>query len=223
MVRGFLMVKLLTASVIFIILLVIFLFFLCRPEKLSSPDEQARKIIGIFQEAHQNSLVEGETMRIEVDLMDNTVRLIDENQPNTADDDQLVKNVVLSPPKEVKLNPRPRDISTNPTEIMPVPIAQFRLSKYPTSLSHNVCTFRFMRNGTIVNEGTDNIGTNATTVGLTLFIWSPKFTNGNESEIARAITVIGGTGSIRFWEYQPHLKEVDKWKNSGELIFRANQ
>jgi hypothetical protein len=220
--RSFSLVKLFAASAVVAILLVIFLFFLARPEKLSPPDAQAQKIIDIFQEAHQNSFSEGETMRVEVDLMDNVLRLIDENQPGTADDDRLLRNVVLLPSKEVKLSARPQDIATTPTEIMPVPVAQFRESKYPLSFAHTVCTFRFMRNGTIVNEGTDAIGTNATTIGLTLFIWSPRLTNRNASEIARAITVIGGTGSIRLWEYQSQLDEVNKWKDSGGLIFMAD-
>jgi len=213
------MVKLLTASAIFTILPAMFLFYLLRPTKLTPPDEQAQKIIDVFQQARQSSLSEGETMRVEVDLVDNLVRLIDENQPQTADDDRLLKNVVLLPQKEVKLNARPQDIATTPTEIMPVPAAQFRQSKYPASNSHTVCTFRFMPNGTIVNEGTDTVGSNATTVGLTLFIWSPKFTNGNKSETARAITVIGGTGSIKFWEYERNFIEDNKWKDSRRISF----
>jgi hypothetical protein len=216
---GFSLVKLITVSSIFTILLITFLFYGSCSEKLTRPDEQAQKIIDVFREARRSSSAEGETMRVEIDLMDNLVRLIDENQPQTADDDRLVKNIALLPLKEVKINTRPQNIATTPTEIMPVPVAQFRQSKYPASFSHNVFTFRFLPNGTITNEGTDAVGSNATTVGLTLFVWSPRFTNGNESEIARAITVIGGTGSIRFWEYKPNLPETEKWKESGRISF----
>ncbi|SRR5215204_1187529 len=218
---GFSLFKLFAVSASFIILPGICLFLSACSEKLTLPDEQAQKILNVFQEARQSSLSEGKTMRVEIDLTDNLVRLIDENQPTTADDDRQLKSVALLPSKEVKLHTRPQNISMTPTEIMPVPVAQFRRSKYPASASHNVFTFRFLPNGAIFNEGTDLVGANATTVGLTLFIWSPKFTNGNESEIARAITVIGGTGSIKYWEYKYNLSDANKWKESERISFNG--
>ena len=221
--RGFSMVELLIVLTVITVLLGISLFYLSGHERLFRPDEQALKIIDIFQEARQRSLTQRETMRVEVDLTDNMARLIDKNLPNTADDDRVIRSVVLVPQTEVKLNSRPPDILTNPTEIMPVPIAQFRQSIYPPSVSHNVCTFRFLRNGTVVNEGTDAVGTNATTTGLTLFIWSPKKNSTTESEIARAITVIGATGSVRFWEYNRNVTDANKWKDSRRMSIYGGQ
>jgi prepilin-type N-terminal cleavage/methylation domain-containing protein len=221
--RGFSMVELLIVLTVITILLGISLFYLSGHERLFRPDEQALKIIDVFQEARQRSLTQRETMRVEIDLTDNMVRLIDENLPGSADDDRLIRSMTLVPQSEVKLNSRPPDIATSPTEIMPVPVAQFRPSVYPSSSGHNVCTFRFQRNGTVVNEGTDAVGTNATTTGLTLFIWSPKQTNPNESDIARAITVIGATGSVRFWEYNRNLTETNKWKDSRRMSIYGGQ
>jgi prepilin-type N-terminal cleavage/methylation domain-containing protein len=212
--RGFSMVELLIVLTVITILTGISLFYLSGHERLFRPDEEALKIIDIFQEARQRSLTQRETMRVEIDLTDSMVRLIDENQPNTPDDDRQIRTIILLPQSDVKINSRPPDISTNPVEIMPVPIAQFKPSVYPASATHNVCTFRFLRNGTVVNEGTDSIGSNATTTGLTLFIWSPKQGNANESEISRAITVIGATGSVRFWEYNRNVTDANKWKDS---------
>jgi prepilin-type N-terminal cleavage/methylation domain-containing protein len=212
--RGFSMVELLIVLTVITILTGISLFYLSAHQRLFRPDEEALKIIDIFQEARQRSLTQRETMRVEIDLTDSMVRLIDENQPNTPDDDRVIRKMVLLPQSDVNINSRPPDITTNPVEIMPVPIAQFRTSIYPPSVSHNVCTFRFLRNGSVVNEGTDSIGSNATTTGLTLFIWSPKKDNPNESEIARAITVIGATGSVRFWEYNRNVTDTNKWKDS---------
>ena len=212
--RGFSIVELLIVLTVITILTGISLFYLSGHQRLFRPDEEALQIIDVFQEARQRSLTQRETMRVEIDLTDNMMRLIDENLPNTPDDDRIIRASVLLPQTDVKINSRPPDIATNPLEIMPVPIAQFRTSIYPPSISHNVCTFRFLRNGTVVNEGTDSIGSNATTTGLTLFIWSPKKDTTNESEIARAITVIGATGSVRFWEYNRNLTETNKWKDS---------
>ncbi len=221
--RGFSMVELLIVLTVITILLGMSLFYLSGHQRLFRPDEQALKIIDVFQEARQRSLTQRETIRVEIDLTDNMVRLIDENLPASADDDRLIKSVVLVPQAEVKLNSRPPDIATNPTEIMPVPIAQFRPSVYPSSAEHNVCTFRFQRNGTVVNEGTDAIGSNATTTGVTLFIWAPKQNNPNESDIARAITIIGATGSVRFWEYNRNLTDANKWKDSRRMSIYGGQ
>jgi prepilin-type N-terminal cleavage/methylation domain-containing protein len=221
--RGFSLIELLIVLAVITVLLGVSLFYLSGHERLYRPDEQALKIIDVFQEARQRSLTQRETMRVEIDLTDNMVRLIDENTPNTADDDRVVSRLVLVPKYEVKINSRPPDISTNPTEIMSVPAAQFRPSIYPSSVAHEVCTFRFLRTGSVVNEGTDAVGSNATTTGLTLFIWSPKQNNPDESEIARAITVIGATGSVRFWEYNRSLTDANKWKDSRRISVYGGQ
>ena len=151
--RGFSIIELLIVLTVITILLGISLFYLSGHQRLYRPDDQALKLIDVFQEARQRSLTQRETMRVEIDLTDNMVRLIDENQPNTADDDRPVRSVTLISQAEVKLNSRPPDISTSPVEVMPVPAAQFKPSIYPPSAAHNVCTFRFLRNGTVVNEG----------------------------------------------------------------------
>lgn len=208
------MVELLIVLAVITILSGVSLFYLSGHQKLFRPDEQALKIIDIMQEARQRSLSQRETMRVEIDLTDNLVRLIDENQPNTAEDDRLIRSIVVLPQSDVKINSRPPDIATNPQESMSVPIAQFKVSIYPSSVTHNVCTFRFLRNGSVVDQGTDAIGSNASTAGATLFLWSPKPDTENESEVARAITVIGATGSVRFWEYNRNLTDVNKWKDS---------
>lgn len=211
------MIELLIVLTVITILLGISLFYISGHSALYKPDEQALKIIDVFQEARQRSLTQRETMRVEIDLTTNLVRLIDENQVTTATDDFVIRSVVLQPQSEINMSSQPPDISTFPADSMPIPIAQFRPSVYPTSASNNVCTFRFLRNGSVVNEGTDAIGSNATTAGATLFIWSPKKDVAGESEIARAITVIGATGSVRFWEYNRALSDSNKWKDSRRM------
>lgn len=215
--KGFSMVELLIVLTVITILLGISLFYISGHQALYKPDEQSLKIIDVFQEARQRSLTQRETMRVEIDLSANLVRLIDENQVTTADDDFVIRSFVLQPQTEINMSSRPPDITTSPVDSMPIPIAQFRPSVYPTSAGNNVCTFRFLRNGTVVNEGTDPIGSNATTAGSTLFIWSPKKDVAGESEIARAITVIGATGSVRFWEYNRGVADANKWKDSRRM------
>lgn len=212
--RGFSIVEMLIVLTVMVILSGFSLFYLSGHQRLFRPDEQSLKIVDMMQEARQRSLTQRETMRVEIDLTDGIIRLIDENTPATADDDRIVRSAELFPASEIKLETRPPDISTNPEEAMPVPQAQFRQSIHPESISNTVCTYRFLRNGTVVDQGTDAVGTNAVPTGSTLFIWSPKKDNPSESDIARAITVIGATGSVRFWEYNRNLSEANKWKDS---------
>jgi prepilin-type N-terminal cleavage/methylation domain-containing protein len=212
--RGFSMVELLIVMTVITILTGISLFYLSAHQRLYRPDEQAQKIIDIFQEARQRSLTQREGMRVEIDLTDGIARLVDENDPLTAADDRPIRAVVLLPQADVKMTSRPPDITVNPPETLPVPIAQFNSSNYPTSSGHTTCILRFLRNGTVVGEGTDAIGSNATPTGMTLFLWSPKKNNPNESEISRAITVIGATGAVRYWEYNRSVTDANKWKDS---------
>lgn len=190
------------------------MFYLAAHQRLYKPDEQSMRIVDALQEARQRSLTQRETMRVEIDLTAGVVRLIDENTATTADDDVVIRESALFAGSEVKMGTRPPDIQTNPQETLPVPIASFSPSVYPRSATHNVCTLRFQRNGTVVNQGSDAIGTNASTTGSTIFLWSPKTSDATESDIARAITVLGATGAIRFWEYDRSIATTNKWKDS---------
>jgi prepilin-type N-terminal cleavage/methylation domain-containing protein len=214
MARGFSLLELLIVITIIFILSGISLFFLSSHQRLFKPDEQTTRIVDLLQEARQRSLTQRKTMRVEIDLTDNIIRLINEAESNTVDDDQTIREAVLIPPGEVNIRVRPPDITANPPETLPVPLAQFKQSDYPTSRLNDVCTIRFRSDGTVVNEGSDNIGTNAVTTGLTLFVWSPSKNNSNESEIARAITIVGATGSVRLWEYHRDSRDANKWKDS---------
>ena len=114
----------------------------------------------------------------------------------------------------VKVNTRPSNIGYEPQEPMPVPPAVFTSSVYTPSISQNVCTIRFLANGTAVNAGTNAVGAGAVPTGVTLFVWAPKPSNPSESVIARAITVLGATGVIRMWEFDSQSTAINKWKDS---------
>ena len=212
--RGFSIVELLIVLIIISILSAITGYYLSAHSKLYKPDEQALKIADIFQEARQRALTQRQTMRVEIDLVDNIVRLIDEKTSSIASDDKLIRQLALLPTSEVKINTRPSDITYNPPETLPAPTAVFTPSIYPTSTPHSVCTLRFQSNGTIVNAGNNATGNNAVTTGATLHIWSPQQSDPNQSDIARAITIIGSSGSIRMWEFDRSSTASNKWKDS---------
>lgn len=212
--KGFSIVELLIVVSIATVMASFSIFYLSGHQRLYKPDEQSLKIVDLMQEARQRSLTQRETMRIEIDLNDSVARLIDENTASIATDDVKIREITLFSYELVKINSQPPDITTLPNESMSVPAAQFVPSVYPNSITHNVCTFRFLRNGTVVNAGTNAIGDNAALTGATLFIWSPTKDDEDVSEIARAITIVGATGTIRLWEYNPASTETNKWKNS---------
>jgi prepilin-type N-terminal cleavage/methylation domain-containing protein len=211
---GFSLIELLIVLIISSIMLAVTGYYFVAHQKLYKPDDQTLRIIDILQEARQRSLTQRETVRVEIDLTDNIIRLIDENTPATETDDRELRRTTLMPQNEVKLQMRPDDISYNPPETLPAPTAVFTSSIYPSSSSHNVSTIRFQSNGTVMNGGTTAIGGGATVTGFTLHIWSPKKTNANEADIARSITIIGSTGSIRMWEFDKTSTDTNKWQDS---------
>lgn len=211
---GFSMIELLVVMALVMIMSGTVFYYLNATQTLYNADEQALKISDILQEARQRSLTQRETMRVEIDLTDSVVRLIDENDATTVNDDSLVRTLPIKSEAVVRIDERPGQISNNPPEEFPVPSAQYRQSIYPVSLAHDVCTLRFLSNGTVVDQGTNEIGTNAVSTGTTLHVWTPDSENVRNSQIARSLTIIGSTGSIRFWEYDPSLTTNNKWKDT---------
>jgi prepilin-type N-terminal cleavage/methylation domain-containing protein len=211
---GFSLVELLIVLIISSIMIAVTGYYFVAHQKLYKPDDQALKIVDILQEARQRALTQRESVRVEIDLTSNIIRLIDENGPTTASDDREIRSSTIFTATEVKLQQRPDNISYNPPETLPAPTAVFTASVYPPSSSHVVCTVRFQSNGTVLNAGTTAIGGGATVTGLTLHIWAPKQSNTSEADIARAITIIGSTGSIRMWEFDKNSSETNKWQDS---------
>lgn len=221
--KGFSIVELLVVLALIMILTTITVFYLSGHQKLYKTDDQSLLIADMLQEARQRSLTQRETIRVEIDITENIVRLIDENTPLTSDDDEVIKQQLLYLPNEVRLDRRPDEISVNPPEESPVPNIRYIPSVYPTSAAHQVATLRFHTNGTVSDAGTNPIGSGALISGITLHIWTPNVANTNESTIARALTVIGSTGTIRFWEYDRGSTETNKWRDARRISGYSGQ
>ncbi|MBV9215953.1 MAG: prepilin-type N-terminal cleavage/methylation domain-containing protein [Acidobacteria bacterium] len=212
---GFSVVELLVVLALIAVMAGVTLFYTSAHKKLYQPDEQALQILDMMQEARQRALTQRRTMRVEVNLATNTVKLYDENKDaTTSSDDFLVRSFNMFSTTNVKVNPRPSEIGYTPPETMPVPDAVFKTSVYTPSISQSVCTIRFLANGTAVDAGTNATGAGAVPTGVTLYIWSPNKTDNTKSDIARAITVLGPTGVIRFWEFDHSSTNTNKWKDS---------
>lgn len=216
---GFSLIELLMVVAIIFILTAVSIFYLVGNQKAYKPDDQALLITDIMQEARQRSLTQVETMRVEINETTNRVRLIDENSqnsPSTPDDDVVIKEMALFNTAEVKFRQRPANIPSaeNPPEMFPVPDSVFKNSVHPLSGSQTVCTLRFMSNGQVHDAGNDAIGTGSIPTGVTFHVWAPGKTQPNQSDIARAITVVGSSGTVRLWEWNPSITAANKWQDS---------
>jgi hypothetical protein len=206
--------ELLVVVVIATIMSGVSIFYFSGNSKMFKPDDQSLKLIDLLQEARQRSLTQRETIRVEIDLTDNIARIIDENTASTETDDKKVREITLYPGADVKLDSLPPDITLYPPDPLATTAASFQISVYPPSVTHNVCTLRFMRDGTVYNAGTNPTASGATLTSATLFIWSPKANSATQSEVARAITIVGTTGSMKLWDYNRTSTDTNKWKDS---------
>jgi prepilin-type N-terminal cleavage/methylation domain-containing protein len=211
--RGFSLIELLVVLGIIAIMSTVSLIYFTSTKQLYKADEQGLQIVDLIQEARQRALTQRETMRVELDLSSNIARLIDENSSSVATDDQILRIVSFYDKSEVRIDTKPNNINISPAEIAPVPTAVFKPSTYIYSPAHTVCTLRFLLNGTVVDAGTSDVGANANSVGTTLYIWKPKQGSTTDAELARAITIVGSSGSVRMWEYTQQ-NGTYVWKDS---------
>lgn len=212
---GFSLTELLVVMLMIGIMSAIAIYYATAHKRAYKPDDQALLMTDMLQEARQRALTQRRTMRVEVNLTNNSAKLYDENtNSTTANDDFLVKALELFGTASVRVDSRPSEITYNPAELAPVPNAVFSPSVYPPSISQSVLTIRFLANGQAVNAGTNAIGSGSVPTGVTLHVWSPTAADNTKSEIARAITVLGATGVIRTWEFRKNSTESDKWFDS---------
>lgn len=213
--QGFSMIELLIVMLVVCILSVLTLMAFKGEQKFLA-DTQAYLILDVLNEAKQRALTQHETMRVEINKTTNSVRLIAENDPGVATDDQIVRTVVLESQNYVVTETAPTNIEESPTDSSPVPAITFSTSVHPLSTSNQVATLRFLRTGKVVNAGSNAIGTNATTTGATIFVWMPEYSSSGtplqSGSIIRAITLVGTTGSARYWRCEVAEGQCTDWK-----------
>ncbi len=102
--NGFSLVEILIVLTLIVLVGVSATYYLSGHQKLYKPDDQTLLIADILQEARQRSLTQRETLRVEIDLTENQIRLIDENSVTTSDDDEVLKTLSLYFPNEARMD-----------------------------------------------------------------------------------------------------------------------
>lgn len=201
--EGFSLIELCCVMTVILIMSAVSLFYLSANKKLYAAEDQAIQVSDILQEARQKSFTQKEVMRVEINLTLKKIRLIEENDPTIATDDKVSREISIYSDEVVKFDSNPTNLSFTslPPEVTPVTRAAFSTSVHPLSVGNSVCTLRFMRNGTVTNAGTNAIGTGAVPTGVAIFIWKPKTNTSTEALVLKAITVGGGTGNLKMWNY----------------------
>ncbi len=196
--RGFSLVELLTVVVVLLVLSAISLPYIYNYQKLYKSEDQALRVMDLMREAGQLALTRRRTVRLELDLTENAVLLIDENG---AGPDTRIKTVPLESTGDVRLDIAPSGVTRpTPPNYNDVAYASDNIGhdNGGTSVTgHNVWQARFRSDGSVVNAAN-------TPISVTIYSWPPAAygatTARNNKEI-RAITMFGGSGAVRYWKY----------------------
>ena len=186
-----------------------------KSKELYLAEREALLVMDILNEAKQRALTQHETMRVEINKTRNVVRLINENAAGNASDDQVIKSLTLEHSNYVTFDRAPTNIASSPVDLAPVPAITFSPSVHPLSLSDQVTTLRFTQTGNVLNGGSSSTGANATLTGATVYFWMPNLSDSGQAQttgsIIRALTVLGSSGTTKYWRCQVVENQCTAW------------
>lgn len=173
-------------------------------KRLQSTDDQAIRLMDFMRDAGIQALSKRRTFRLEIDVTDKELKLIDENGAGTTDD-RLARWTPFDITGIVKV-----DSSTIPTGVTATGLpANHNAALFGTDTlghwknntritGHSVWSVRFRSDGSLVSNA-------GAVSSATLYLWPAKDgTTPNTpltKSLVRAITLFGPTGSIKYWKY----------------------
>lgn len=180
---GFSVIELLIVVAIVIILTAAAVFTLTPQRRAYRTDDAASQVTNFLRDAYQRALSQRQTMRVEIDRANMLIKLIDENRLPVGDERE-VRRAKLN--DEVSLNqPAAGAGLVNP------PAAPY---DYPVAnYSNNLWEARFRSDGSVVDLAGNSLS-------ATLF-FSLANMNSLDTNLIRAVTVFGPSGSARVWRY----------------------
>ncbi len=213
--QGFSLIELIIVLLIMSILAV-FSIIAFGSKDLFYADHQAYLLMDAFKEARQRALTQQETIRVELSKEKREIRIINENEPGNAADDVVIKRIPLAEEKYLlTFDSPPANMDNAPQEPTPVPTASFKSSLHPHSLGEKVATLRFLKNGNVVNEGSNEVGDNSVVTGATFYFWKPRVADDktitNKGVVIRAITVLGSSGNSSYWKCGVKNNQCSEW------------
>jgi prepilin-type N-terminal cleavage/methylation domain-containing protein len=195
---GFSMPELLVVLAIIAIMAAVSIPYIYSYRVLYKSEEQALKVMDIMRETSQLALTRRRTFRMEIDMTDNALLIIDENG---SADDVLIKSIPFEAPGLLRLDVKPASISQpNPPNYNPAVFAidsVGHMNGVTPVIGHRVWALRFRSDGSVVTAANNP-------VSATLFIFpsaGPSSDVPSDKKQVRAVTVYGGSGAVRYWKY----------------------
>lgn len=195
---GFSLVELSVVLAVLVILIVISVPYFYNYTKLYKSEDQSLKMMDLMREAGQLAITRRRTMRLEIDLTENALLLIDENG---AGPDTRIKTIPLERTDQVRVDVIPTGVTKpNPPNYTDITFATDPIghqSGGTAITSHNVWAARFRSDGSVVNAADVPVSAN-------IYVWPPttagSTTPRNIKEV-RAITMFGSSGAVRYWKH----------------------
>lgn len=195
---GFSLLEIFIVVAIVVVLAAISLPNLYNTRRLYQSEDQSFMIMDALRETSQLAMMRRRTFRLEIDLTDNAILIIDENN---AAPDTLVKRLPLLSTNDIRVDIPPDGVSRpNPPDYYDIYFAPDSLGHYRNGqqvIGNTVWAARFRRDGSVVTPG-------GSPLSSTIFIWPPQSQGSDQARAlseVRAITMFGGSGAVRYWKY----------------------
>lgn len=195
---GFSLTELIAVLTVLAIMAAISVPYLLKHRTVYRTDDQVIKIMDAMREAGQLAITRRRTVRFELDLTDNTYKIIDEQNAAT---DTLVKSIPMDKPADVRVDVIPSGVTKpnppNYTDITFTLDTVGHLNGSTSVIGHSVWAARFQRDGSVVNAA-------GTPISVNIYVFPPAAPGSATPKVmkqVRAITLFGGSGAIRLWKH----------------------
>ncbi len=193
--RGYSVAELLVVVAIIGIMSAISLPYIFSNRIMYRSEEQSLRIMDLMREASQMALNQRRTIRLELDITDNSILIIN----GGAGTDTVIKRIPIESSAVLRMDVNPDGIiRPTPPNYNPAVFdidAVGHMSGATPVIGNTVWSIRFRSDGSVVNNG--NIP-----ISATLFIFPPGGGDStSDPNQVRAITLYGGSGAVRYWRY----------------------
>jgi type II secretory pathway pseudopilin PulG len=205
---GFSLIELIIVLLIIMIMTTVAIFPLIGHRNAYRTEDQALRIMNFIQNAKMRALSKRRPTRLEIDLTKKVLRIIDENKLDLgASDDVVISEESFV--EYVRLDRQPANLPRISPNVsidggtLNYQTAVYITSSHPLSLGNKVWTARFLSDGTVTDAGGSCSSSCLTPISSTIFIWQEQLGTDNAAplNLVRAITLYGGSGQARLWQY----------------------